>query len=400
MSYGVMSVSQLNRYVKFLLDGDLNLSNIYVKGEISNFKCNYASGHLYFSLKDQEAVIRCAMFRSDASRLRFMPENDMSVICHGRVSLYERDGTYQLYVSQLQPDGVGALALEFEQMKKKLGAEGMFDEKRKRKLPPFPKKIAVLTSENGAAVRDILSVADRRFPLCEILLCPVAVQGEYAAESMVKSLTAVYKRDDVDLIIVGRGGGSAEDLSAFNNERLARTVAASPIPVVSAVGHETDFTIIDFVADLRAPTPSAAAEMCLPDRMELLQNITSLNGTLQGLINAKLNGYEAVLKGLKKSTVFENPEKMIDGASQRLDYLVSDFCKSFEMLLSKNEMRFKNNLDRLKALNPMGVLSRGYAVVKKNKNAVVSKSQLSTGDVVSLTFNDGDVYCRVLEGEE
>ncbi|MDO4743365.1 MAG: exodeoxyribonuclease VII large subunit [bacterium] len=400
MSYSVMSVSQLNRYVKSLLDGDQNISNIYVKGEISNFKCNYSSGHMYFSLKDQDAVIRCALFRNDAARLRFVPENDMSVICRGRVSIYERDGTYQLYVTQMQPDGVGALALAFEQVKKKLSSEGLFDEKLKRPLPSYPKKIAVLTSENGAAVRDILSITERRYPICEILLCSVSVQGEYAAESIINALYSVYKRDDVDLIIVGRGGGSAEDLAAFNDEQLARVISRSPVPVVSAVGHETDYTICDFVADLRAPTPSAAAELCVPDSLELLQYISSLKGALNSLINGKISGYEAVLDGYKKSTVFGSPERLFEGVSQRFDYLFSDFCKSFELLLSKDEMRFKNCVDRLKMLNPLGVLSRGYAVVKKSGNTVSSKSQLSAGDVVSLTLKDGDVSCRVLEGED
>ena len=264
MQDNVISVKQLNLYARSLLEGDIRLSNIAVAGELSNFKNHYSSGHWYFTLKDNDAAIRCVMFRGNASAVKFEPSDGLQVILRGRVSIYERDGQYQFYAEEMLPAGIGDIALKFEQTKEKLKKEGLFDPESKRPLVKFPKRIAVVTSPTGAAVRDIFNILSRRWPLAEIIMCPVSVQGELAVPEMLKTLDRVYEVEGVDALIIGRGGGSAEDLWAFNDEALARKIYESPFPVISAVGHGTDFTICDFVADLRAPTPSAAAELAVP----------------------------------------------------------------------------------------------------------------------------------------
>ena len=268
MSMNVLSVSQITGYLKSLLEGDPNLNPVFISGEISNFTDHYRSGHLYFSLKDEKAVLKAVMFSSSARRLRFRPSDGMKVLCRGRISLYEASGQYQLYVDDMQPDGLGTLNLAYEQLKTRLEKEGLFDAARKRPIPRYPRRVGVITSPTGAAVRDICQILGRRWPMAEIVFCPVLVQGEEAAPQLVEALARMNRVDGVDTIIIGRGGGSLEDLWAFNEESVARAVAASKIPVISAVGHETDFTICDFVADLRAPTPSAAAELAVPDQME------------------------------------------------------------------------------------------------------------------------------------
>ena len=274
-----ITVRQLNLFVRSLLDGEPRLSDVAVIGEISNFKNHYSSGHWYFTLKDNDATVRCVMFKGNAQKVKFAPSDGMQVILRARASVYEKDGQFQLYAEEMLPAGDGGIALAFEQIKQKLASEGLFDEQNKRKLPAFPNRIAVVTSDTGAAVRDIINVITRRYPLCDIMLCPVAVQGEQAVPDMLDALERIYSLSSVDLIIIGRGGGSVEDLWAFNSEALARKIYESPIPVISAVGHETDFTICDFVSDLRAPTPSAAAELAVPDFKDLksvLNDITML----------------------------------------------------------------------------------------------------------------------------
>ncbi|MBQ2236593.1 MAG: exodeoxyribonuclease VII large subunit, partial [Clostridia bacterium] len=284
MERSVLSVKQLNMYVKSLIEGDARLAFVSIKGEISNFKNHFSSGHFYFTLKDNDAAIRCVMFRAYASAVKFRPEDGMEVILTGRVSIYERDGQYQFYAEEMHNAGQGDISVQFEQIKKKLAEEGLFDEESKRPIPKFPENIAVVTSNTGAAVQDIMNILSRRYPLARVIMCPVAVQGELAAPDMVNTLERIYALNNADLIIIGRGGGSIEDLWAFNSEALARKIYESPIPVISAVGHETDFTICDFVADLRAPTPSAAAELAVPNSAELKNKIEKLQSNMCSLL--------------------------------------------------------------------------------------------------------------------
>ena len=295
MQQSAISVKQLNFYVKSLLEGDKNLVNIAVFGEISNFKNHYSSGHWYFSIKDNDAAIRCVMFKGNAQRVNFSVSDGMKVVLKGRVSLFEKDGQYQFYAEEMYPLGIGDITAQFELLKSKLSAEGLFDSENKRKLPKFPKRIAVITSETGAAVQDILNILSRRWPVADIILCPVSVQGEFAVPQMIDALDRVYNLADVDVIIIGRGGGSIEDLWAFNSEDLARKIYESPVPVISAVGHETDFTICDFVADLRAPTPSAAAELAVPDILEITDKLDNSKSILKNFLSSKYNYCLAVL---------------------------------------------------------------------------------------------------------
>ena len=313
-----LSVTQLNEYLKMVLDGDRVLSNVFVRGEISNFKL-YSSGHAYFTLKDDAGQLKSVMFRSYCSRLIFKPEDGMRVIAHGRVSVYESSGQYQLYVDDMQPDGAGSLAMRFEQLKRKLAAEGLFDEARKRPLPPMPRRIGVITSPSGAAVHDIINVLGRRFPAAEMILYPSEVQGAQAPAQLISGVEFFSMTGLVDVIILGRGGGSAEDLWAFNDEYLARAVASCSIPVISAVGHESDFTICDFVADRRAPTPSAAAEIAVPDMGEILRGLVSVRTGLQASMQKLIVQERRVLNQLTQSRVFARPDQMLDGFRMRLD---------------------------------------------------------------------------------
>ena len=391
-----MSVSQLNRYVKMSLEGDRKLSNLFLCGEISNCKQNTFSGHIYFSLKDDAALIRCAMFKSNAVRLRFEPQDGMSVICRGRVSLYERDGAYQFYVSDMQPEGAGAAAVAFEQVKAKLEAEGLFDAARKRPIPKFPKRIAAVTSDTGAAVRDIINIISRRWPLAEIMICPVQVQGEMAADSMIKMLKRVYKTD-TDTIIIGRGGGSAEDLSAFNDEALARTIAESPIPIISAVGHETDYSISDFAADLRAPTPSAAAELAVPDIRQIADKLNSLYSDLIETELFKINTLIEKVGRLKNSAAFKNPMYTVDALSERLSRTVGKLTDSCKLKLSGYDNRLVSAVSKLEALSPLKVLGRGYAAISADGRQVTSAQNLKVGQKIELALCDGTAACTVDE---
>ena len=382
------SVTELNVYIKRLLDGDRTLSSVTVKGEISNFKC-HSSGHLYFSLKDSEGQIRAVMFRSDAARLKFTVESGMRVIVHGTVSAYTRDGAYQIYVSSMQPDGIGTLYLAYEQLKEKLYVEGLFDESHKCAIPRIPEKIGVITSPTGAAVHDIINVTGRRFPSAKVYLYPVLVQGEGAEEQLVRAVDYFDRSGLVDVVIIGRGGGSIEDLWAFNSEALARRIYDARVPIISAVGHETDFTICDFVSDLRAPTPSAAAELAVPDSKDLALRIDSY--------------VEMMCSGLRYTS---------ERARERLAQLQSRCCeeKYLEYILDKREdvrtisddatrriseftQALKHELalkcEKLTALNPLSVLSRGYSVVTKDGVGVSGVKELSGGDRISIRFADG-----------
>lgn len=322
----VLSVSQLNRYIKMNFDADENLANIFISGEISNFTNHYRTGHLYFTLKDDSAAVRAVMFNSSAKRLKFMPEDGMKVIARGRVSVYEASGQYQLYVDDMQPDGVGALNLAYEQLKEKLQKEGLFSEHHKKPLPPYPEKVGVITSPTGAAVRDIINVLGRRFPYAEIVFCPVLVQGEGAHLQLTDAVNLFNSERAADVIIIGRGGGSIEDLWEFNDEGLARAVYNSEIPVISAVGHETDFTICDFVADMRAPTPSAAAELAVPDANELQYALSTLKNRMFLNVSSGIADRRSRLEYLTSKGALKSPDEMLSNRSQRLDTAFQKCC--------------------------------------------------------------------------
>lgn len=396
MNSTAISVKQLNIYVKGLIESDTRLSYISVCGEISNFKNHYASGHWYFTLKDSEAQVKCIMFSSYASRVPFLIEDGMQVVLTGRVSLYERDGLYQLYAESIRPLGEGGLAVSFNILKEKLQKEGLFDENRKRPLNRFPKKIAVITSDTGAAVKDIINILSIRYPICDVLLCPVGVQGENAVGSIVNMLDIVYSRTDVDTIIIGRGGGSIEDLWAFNSEILARRIFQSPIPVISAVGHETDFTICDFVADVRASTPSHAAELAVPDIRVLLSTIDTLSSKLKNALTGKYKVASAKYEMVVSKPVFEEPKAYFDNQFLKIDSIYERIQNSVKDYVSKNEKRFGVLLSRIDALNPIKIISRGFAAVKSEGSAIKSIAQLSVGQGVNLKFSDGAADCKVV----
>ena len=396
MEIRALYVRQLNLYVKSLLEGDARLRSVAVTGELSNFKDHYASGHLYFTLKDEAASVRCVMFRSFASRLSFRPKDGDAVVLVGRVSLYEKDGQYQFYAEEMFPAGAGTLAMQFEETKKKLEAEGLFDPGRKRPLPKFPGRIAVVTSDTGAAVRDILQILARRYPLCEALLCPVAVQGAEAVPDMLAALDRLYKRKDVDVIILGRGGGSAEDLAAFNDETLARKIAASPVPLISAVGHETDFSISDFVADLRAPTPSAAAELAVPDQQELLAALRAGENRLKQLLTARYQVSAARFETIRASAPFREPEAFFfETRGERLDRSGAQMATVAKWVLANKESAFAAAAAGLDALSPLKTLARGFAATIKEGRAVTSVKQLRQGDGIVLKYHDGEAECTV-----
>ena len=395
MSLNTVTVGQLNLYIKSLLEGDSKLSYISIVGEISNFKAHFASGHMYFTLKDDTAALKCVMFKGNAMRLRFVPKDGMKVVCSGRISVYERDGVYQLYAENMVPDGEGDLMAKLEEIKKKLFAEGLFDESRKKPIPEFPKKVAVITSETGAAVRDIFNVLSRRYPLCDILLCPATVQGSEAPKSLISALEKVYKTDS-DVIIIGRGGGSIEDLWCFNDEALARMISSSPIPVISAVGHETDFTICDFVADLRAPTPSAAAELAVPDARLLLDNVLRIERNLKAALSEKIAGREKNLSLINGSLIFSSPEDgIISKRSLLVDRTTDRICSQFDRIITKKENDFLNKISLIEALSPMKTLLRGFATAEKQGKIVSSVVQLNVGDSIKLRLFDGSADCKI-----
>lgn len=392
----VYSVSQLNSYVKGVLDRDENLAHVFVTGEISNYKAHY-SGHLYMTVKDETASIKAVMFAGNASKLRFKPENGMKILAFGTVSLFPRDGSYQLYINDMQPDGVGALNIAFEQLKNKLEAEGLFRQEHKKPLPEFPQKIGVVTSSTGAAVQDIFNVLKRRFPVAEVVLRPCQVQGEGAAEDIAKAIYEFNKLNAADVLIVGRGGGSIEDLWAFNEEIVARAVFASRIPVISAVGHETDYTICDFVADLRAPTPSAAAECAVPDMFELKANLVSLRQHIFSLIRNKMNIERSSLSSFEKRLALRDPVTNINEQRKELVYLTEKLSILTNSILEDNKSKISALAGKLDALSPLSVISRGYALVEKDDKPVTKVKELKKDDVISIKLSDGQVKARIGE---
>lgn len=390
-----MSVRDLTLYIKRLIERDQLLSAVWVKGEISNFKW-HTSGHLYFTLKDDTTQIKCVMFRSAAQRLRFKPDSGMQVLLGGNVSVFERDGAYQLYCEEMEPAGVGALHLQYEQLKARLQAEGLFDQARKRPLPVLPRRVALITAPTGAAVRDMITVSRRRFPNLHLLLVPALVQGADAPASLIRGLELAGAAPGVDVIIIGRGGGSLEDLWAFNDEGLARAIRASAVPVVSAVGHETDFTIADFAADLRAPTPSAAAEIVVPARAELLAMVDSLKHRMVTVARRLIERKRLRVKGLAERPVLRRPQGRLLQDRQRLDDLVRRLGLASGRYTNKAHQRLAALAGRLDALSPLAVLSRGYCIARDAGGRVLKEAAATApGEQVEIMLHKGQLRCRV-----
>ena len=395
----VHSVSDINRYLKDLLAGEPLLQGLAVRGEISNFK-QYPSGHCYFTLKDERAALKCVLFRSRAQFLRFVPQNGMQVVAEGSIAVYERDGVYQLYVDSLLPEGTGDLALAFEQLKEKLAAEGLFDQSRKQPLPLFPKKIGVVTSSAGAVLRDIYRVSKRRWPGVQLVLYPVQVQGEGAALQIAQGINFFAEEYAVDVIIAGRGGGSMEDLWAFNEEPVVRAIAACPVPLISAVGHETDFTLADFAADVRAATPSQAAELAVPDRTEVKRRLENLTGQLTRQLQREITLRRQRLAGLLNSRVMLEPQSMLAGRRQRLDFLLASLQRTTKEALKGKQHRLGLLVNRLAAINPAVVLGRGYGMVTKHNRLVSSVKVVEIDDELQLTLADGSLRVKTLAKKE
>ncbi len=391
----VLSVSQLNRYVKSIIEQDRNLQTVFVQGEISNFTNHYKTGHFYMTIKDEFSSIKAVMFKTANMRLKFMPENAMSVIIKGRVSVFERDGQYQLYIDDMQPDGIGALSFAFEQLKEKLAKEGLFDSERKKPIPAYPKRVGVVTSPTGAAIRDIIDVISRRFPLTELILAPVAVQGEYAAPQIKAAIESFNRQKAADVLIVGRGGGSVEELWAFNEEIVARAVAESEIPVISAVGHETDFTICDFVADLRAPTPSAAAELAVPDKFQQKEMLDYVQRRMLSAAGKKIADESARLEAGKNVLHRMSPQNYIDNLCVRCDRATMAMDSAALHGITVKSKEFSYLCAKLDAMSPLKILARGYSVATKKGNVISDVSAVKKGDIIDVRVSGGDIECEV-----
>lgn len=387
-----VTVSQLNRRISLIFKGEKAFFDLYIKGEISNLTIHYKSGHIYFSLKDEASAVKAVMFRSNAEKLDFIPEEGMAVVVRGSVQCYEKDGLYQIYVSEIIPDGIGVQAAALEQLKLRLEKEGLFSQKRE--LPRFPEKICVITAETGAAIQDIINIINRRFPLTEIILLPVLVQGDKAPESIVKAFEKSGKTG-ADLVIFGRGGGSSEDLSAFNNENVVRAVFNSSIPTISAVGHETDFTLSDFAADLRAPTPSAAAELAVPDINELLISVNEADIYLKNRISEIIERYSTAVDLLSSRIESRNPLTALSMNENRIDSIFSDISEKYRTLISVKEHKLSETASVIEALNPLAVLLRGFSIVYKQDELIDSVKKLKSGDEIKIHLSDGEISATV-----
>lgn len=396
MSVPIITVSQLNGYVKSVLEGDQHLKSVFISGEISNFTNHYSSGHFYLTLKDEKSSVKAVMFKWSAQKVAFTPQNGMKVICHGKVSLFERDGSYQFYIDDMQPDGVGALLLAYEQLKQKLLDAGLFDSEHKRKIPAFPAKIGVVTSATGAALQDIINVLSRRYPIGELIVYPALVQGEGAPESLIKALRYANEKADVDVLIIGRGGGSIEDLWAFNNEKLAYEIFDSNIPVISAVGHEIDYTICDFVADLRAPTPSAAAELAVPDISEITVHLSGLSSILAHKCNAIIKDNENKVRLIGSSGVFSSPLSYIDNISERVDFFEQCISNKQSEIIDNNFNKLSVLAAKIDATSPLKTLSRGYSIAQTENKVIKSVDVLEKGMNFSLILSDGVADCKTV----
>ena len=394
----ILSVSQVNMYIKALLDEIPQVKNVYICGEISNFKHYYNSGHMYFTLKDDKSQLKAVMFKNDNYRLKFTPENGMKVICFGQVGVYERDGVYQLYCRDMQPDGVGALTIAFEQLKVQLAEEGLFDEEHKKAIPKFPQKIGVATSKMGAAVEDIKNVISRRYPLCEIIIVPTIVQGESAAQDIADSIRFIDENLGVDTIIVGRGGGSLEDLWAFNTEIVARAVYACKTPIISAVGHETDFTISDVVSDMRAPTPSAAAELAVPDIKSLIFQLNNFSVSIEKSLDFKISQCENSIKRYKDFFSKSNVDLFYANIRDKMAQYNEKLKDSITRIIENQTNTLSKNAEMLDNLSPLKILSRGYSVVKNEKYDIVTDSEnINVGDNVEIILSNGAFKATVNE---
>jgi len=395
MTDKVFSVSQLNNYVKDLLDSDFTLSGVYVKGELSNYKM-YPSGHHYFSMKDIGGALKCVMFKGSASKLRFRPSDGMNVVAFGRVAVYPRDGVYQLYVEEIIPDGVGDLHVAFEQLKEKLYNEGLFSESHKKSLPRYPKSIAVITSSAGAAVQDIIRVLRGRWPLTKVIVVPVRVQGVEAPPEIAGAIRYVNKHGIADLIITGRGGGSLEDLWAFNDERVARAIFASEIPIISAVGHEPDVTIADFVADVRAATPSNAAEIAVPDINDVRYALSAADNRVLQAIRRELKSKRQRLLEASNKRVLQSPRNYIDDKRMLIDHSQDRLISAMQRRLFANRERYARLAAALDAMSPLKVLGRGYAIPKRDDGTVIKTAKdVKPGDKITVRLKKDEIKCVV-----
>ena len=395
MKYNAVTVTQLNKYLKDRFDEDENLNAILVKGEISNFK-NHYTGHLYFTLKDENSLVKCIMFKSYAERLAFKPKDGMKVMVFGSVSVFERDGVYQIYAKSMFEDGMGNLHEQFEQLKAKLEKEGLFCEEHKRKIPLYPKVIGVLTSQTGAVIRDIINVSTRKNPNVHIRLLPVPVQGPGAAEQIAEKIKIMNENNLADVIIIGRGGGSLEDLWPFNEEIVARAIYESELPIISAVGHETDFTIADFVADLRAPTPSAAAELAVPDVYELKQKINNYQNRYRLALKKKIELIKLRYEKCMQSRVFTDSTRKIKEYYMILDTCIKRMENKIRNIKKDKQSQFIEIVTKLDTLSPLKTLIRGYCLTEKDNKIIKSVKQLKENDEINLKFYDGDKKVKVL----
>lgn len=396
----ILSITQVNEYIQGKMNADPLLAQVAVRGEISNYKC-YPSGHHYFTLKDEASALKCVMFKGNAMGLRFRPANGMKVIAFGHISVYPRDGAYQLYCSAMSVDGVGDLYAAFEQLKAKLAAKGLFDPEKKKKLPKYPGTIGIVTSSAGAAVHDILRILRKRYPLAQVKLLPVRVQGVEAPEEIAGAIRYANAHRLADLLIVGRGGGSLEDLWAFNDERVAYAIYESEIPIVSAVGHEPDVTIADYVADLRAATPSNGAELAVPDREALLQNLDALNASMAAALNRQLKLAGQRLDALAASPALRSPTAYLDRKSKDLQLLQNRLVSAQERTIAGSNARFVSLVAKLDAMSPLKVLSRGYTIAHTQEGALLrSVKQTAPNDTITVSVSDGEITASVLNAKE
>ena len=395
MEYKALSVTELNKYIKDKIATDELLNNVLIKGEISNFKHHY-TGHMYFTLKDDNSLIKCIMFKSYTTNLKFVPKDGMEVLAFGTISVFERDGVYQLYCKAMQEDGLGSLYKAYEELKDKLEKEGLFDERYKKQLPKMPKVIGVLTSNTGSVIKDIINVSTRRNPNVYIKLYPVPVQGEGAGEKIAEAIKIMNDKKLADVLILARGGGSLEDLWPFNEEVVARAIHESELPIVSAVGHETDFSISDFVADLRAPTPSAAAELVVPNIAEIGQKLDVYNLGLKNALKKKIDIMKMRYEKCMKSRIYTDPLRNINDQYLKLDIIIKNMTNSVLTKLQKSKTEAATNITKLDTLSPLKTLSRGYSIVQKDDKVIKSSKDLKQDDIISIRLQDGAKDAKII----